>query len=337
MMTMTIKEIWSQQENDPKFISGIILRGFTGGILPNVFVALRSPGKYRCLAASVSNALAPDLTPYNGLRDLEVILEPHPREAGRNLLLFKLTNPDHNDIFGILCEDLINSARTITAEQMLVQVMLNRFENWNGLFKKAAGDWLKPESQRGLWGELHFLRLFLLHSEPDHFGRVSAWVGCEGQVRDFQAGLCAVEVKTTKGNNHQSVIINGDRQLDPTHLNNLFLFHISLEVLQDAGETLPALVDEIRLALSANAAALNRFNAKLLFGGYRDEDHEHYTETGYLIRAAEFYKVEGDFPRIQENELRPGIGDVQYSVMISSCQDYVVTSATVLNSLDHHE
>ncbi|WP_254410970.1 PD-(D/E)XK motif protein [Dyadobacter diqingensis] len=334
---MTIKEIWVQQENDLEFTSGIMLRGFTSGILPRIFVALKSPGKNRCLAASVSNSHIIDLKPYNGLMDLEVTLDNHPRESDRNLLLFKLINPAHNDIFAILCEDLINSARSITDERILIHVMLNRFANWNGLFKKAAGDWLSAESQQGLWGELHCLKLFLEFAQPEHFSRISTWVGCEGQVRDFQSGMCAVEVKTTRGNNHQQIIINGDRQLDPTHLDSLYLFHISLEVLQNAGQTLPALIEEIRYILDSDAAALNRFNAKLLFVGYHSEDEVYYVDTGYLMRVAEFYKIEGDFPRIQENELRQGVGDVKYSVTVSSCQNYLTDSFSVFTNLNYHD
>lgn len=330
---MTINEIWIQQENDAEFTSGIMLRGFS----PAIFIGLKSPGKYRCLGASVNDSLVIDLMPYNRLMDLEVTLEPHPRDVRRKLLIFKLINSAHNDIFCTLCEDLINSARSITDESMLVKVMLNRFANWDGLFKKNAGDWLSLEGQRGLWGELYCLRLFLEFDEKDSFLKVTTWVGCEGKVRDFQYGKCALEVKTTCGNNHQRIIINGDRQLDPTHLENLYLFHISLEVLSNAGQTLPSLVAEIRHLLHSNTAALNRFNAKLLFSYYRAEDEVHYSDTGYIIRDAEFFEVQGDFPRIQEAELRPGIGDVKYSILISSCQAYITDSFSVFTNLNAHE
>jgi hypothetical protein len=329
----TIKEIWVQQENDLEFTSGIMLRSLTS----KIFIALKLPGKNRCLAALVSSSHTIDLKPYNGLIDLEVSLDAHPRESGRSLLIFQLINPEHNDIFAILCEDLINSARSLTDEQTLIRVMLNRFANWNGLFKKAAGDWLSDESQRGLWGELHCLKLSLEFSKSDYFSKVSAWVGCEGQLRDFQSGLCALEVKTTRGSEHQKVVINGVRQLDPINLDNLYLFHISLEVLQNAAQTLPDLIEEVRFKLHSDAAALNRFNAKLLFAGYRSEDAEHYQDTGYLIRRSDFYEIEGNFPRIQENELRQGIGDIRYSVMISSCQSYLTNSFKVFTNLNNNE
>ena len=36
------------------------------------------------------------------------------------------------------------------------------------------------------------------------------------------------------------------------------------------------------------------------------------------------YKVENDFPRIQENEIRVGVGDVKYSIILSQCKYFII-------------
>ena len=330
---MKIKEMWEELESDKTFSSGTLLRGFGKDFLPDVFIALNSAEKYRCLAASVNVDLNVELTAYTGLEDLEIVFIPQPGRAGRKLLLFKLLNSLHHDIFSILCEDLISSISNIDSEATLVRSLLNRFENWNMLFKKGPGDWLSQESQRGLYGELYFLRK-LLNLENNYIAAVNTWVGCENQVRDFQYGQWAVEVKTTKGNNHQKIHINGDRQLDTSHLKCLFLFHLSLEALQSAGETLQEIVISLKTILEMDAASLNRFNTKLLFAGYRDVEIEHYTEIGYLIRNESTFQVKNDFPRIEENELRAGIGDLSYTIIVSACQDYIVDLSEVFNNLN---
>jgi hypothetical protein len=58
-----------------------------------------------------------------------------------------------------------------------------------------------------------------------------------------------------------------------------------------------------------------------------------YTGIGYHVRQDNFFKVEGDFPRIQENELRNGVGDVKYSIIISQCQQYIQSANQVLKTL----
>ncbi|WP_158993968.1 PD-(D/E)XK motif protein [Mucilaginibacter sp. L196] len=328
---MKIKDIWLEQESDPVFSAGLMLKGFGGTFLPQVFIGLISPGRCRCIAASISMAISIDLNHYLGLQDLEIELKADTKNTDRNYLIFKLTNPVHNDIFSVLCEDLISSIANVSNERTLVKELFNRFENWNTLFKRAPGDWLTPESQRGLYGELHFLREFL-NANSEHYKTVNSWVGCEMQVRDFQTGGWAVEVKTTKGNNHQKVHINGERQLDTTNLDQLFLYHLSLEVLQQSGETLNAIILSICELLSADLVAFNRFKTKLMFSGYREEDSHHYDDSGYLIRDQSFYKVEGSFPRIQESDLRKGLGDIHYSIILSNCTDYITDSTTVFNT-----
>jgi hypothetical protein len=64
--------------------------------------------------------------------------------------------------------------------------------------------------------------------------------------------------------------------------------------------------------------------SKLLEGGYF-KDHKNLYETGYALRQEAFYKVEGDFPRIEERDIRNGIGDVKYSIILSQCSSFVLS------------
>jgi hypothetical protein len=191
---------------------------------------------------------------------------------------------------------------------------------------------LKPEEQRGLFGELYFLRMFL-QANNDFLSVVSTWTGPEKQLRDFQSASWAVEVKTTHGNNHQKVHISSERQLDTTNLENLFLYHISLEQQQNSGETLNDIVDSVTDILRAETIALNKFKSKIYEVGYFDLQRNLYETIGYHIRQDVFYKVKNDFPRIEENDIRIGVGDVKYSIILSQCTPFVISETEVFDTV----
>lgn len=332
MMTK-IDQIWEQLENDNSFSHGLLFRRYSGSVLPDVFVAIQNPEKCRCIAASINNDVPVDLSVYSNLRDINVELIPDENKPDKSILLFKLLNNQHKDIFSVLCEDLIASISSLTDESKLVRELINRFGKWKSLFDKASSQELSPEEQRGLFGELFFIGKFLQNNQG-FLNVVNSWVGCEKSVRDFQSGVWSVEVKTTSGNNHQKIHISSERQLDTTNLENLFLYHLSLEARQQSGETLNQIVDSILEILISDFAALTRFKNKLLTGGYFDHHRQLYESAGYFVREDTFYRVENDFPRIEEKDVRQGVGDVKYSIIISGCSGFTVPEQEVFQIIN---
>lgn len=333
---MKINQIWEELENDKSFSHGLLLRRYSGAVLPDVFIALKSPEKFRCIATSISNTVNVILVSFSNLKDISVELIPDEEKSEKNILLFKLLSSQHRDIFSVLCEDLIASISTVTNETQLVKELLNRFEKWKSLFDRAAAQGLSSAEQRGLFGELFFLRKFLQDSS-DFIAVVNSWFGSEKQIRDFQFGNWSVEVKTTHGNNHQMVHISSERQLDTTNLENLFLYHLSLEARQQSGESLNQIVNSVAEILSSDFTSLNSFKNKLLEGGYFDQHKNLYEHIGYFIRQEVFYKVENEFPRIEEKDIRNGVGDVNYSIVVSQCSDFIRTEAETFQTLIFHD
>ena len=329
---MKIKQIWEELENDKSFNKGLLIRRFSGKVLPDVFIAIQQPEKLLCIATSISSEVEFNISSFSNLQELQLDVLPHANQKSKNLLIFKLVNNQHKDIFAVLCEDLISSISSETNEKKLVATLLNRFEKWKSLFNKFALEGLTSEEQRGLFGELYFLRIFL-QNKSDSQNVLNTWVGSSKEIRDFQFNNWALEVKTTIGNNHQKVHISSERQLDITHVENLYLYHLSLEKVQESGESLPQLVSSIQALFLSDLISLNRFKAKLYEVGYFEQHEDSYNRIGYHIRQDNFYKVEGEFPRIQENELRKGIGDVKYSIIISQCQVYIQSEFQVLNNI----
>lgn len=327
-----INQIWEELENDKSFSKGLLLRRYSGAVLPDVYVAMQHPEKYLCICISISDSIEVNIFSFSNLQEIQVDLYPSPTQTGKNALVFKLLNFQHKDIFTVLCEDLITSIATETNERKLVKEILNRFEKWKSLFNKIGLQGLTPEEQRGLFGELYFLRKYL-QANSNFLEIVNTWIGTEKQVRDFQSGTWAVEVKTTHGNNHQKVHISSERQLDTTNLDDLFLYHISLEQMQNSGETLNDIVDSVIAILETDALAANKFKSKIYEVGYFELQRSLYDGKGYFIRQNVFYKVENDFPRIQESEIRVGVGDVKYSIILSQCLSFVQDEAAVFEKI----
>ncbi|MFN8307862.1 MAG: PD-(D/E)XK motif protein [Ferruginibacter sp.] len=327
-----VQQIWDELANDRSFTKGLLLRRYSGSVLPDVFVALQQPEQLLCIASSISENIEVNTSQFDNLQEIQIDLFPDSNQNGKNILLFKLTNNQHKDIFSVLCEDLIESITTETNEKQLVKTILNRFEKWKSLFTKIISQGLLPEEQRGLFGELYFLRKFLKSNNNYQFV-LNTWIGSAGEIRDFQMNNWGLEVKTTHGNNHQKVQISSERQLDTTHLDKLFLYHLSLEKVQESGETLNQIITSIDSILNADTIALNRFKSKLYEAGYFEQHHTLYENIGYFIRKDIFYIVENEFPRIQENEIRSGVGDVKYSIIISQCENFIQTEQSVFETL----
>ncbi|WP_162427885.1 PD-(D/E)XK motif protein [Pontibacter pudoricolor] len=237
------------------------------------------------------------------------------------------------DIFNTLLSDIIAHVIDLSDPRQMIRQFLNRVDKWHALLEKATANGLTPEEQRGLFGEIFLLRK-LITSLPEAEKALLAWVGPEKAPRDFQYGGCALEVKTSHGNNHQRIHVSNERQLDTSTIEQLYIFHLSIESQQSAGESLNDLVDSVSLALQDDFKLTSHFRFKLAQGGYLPAHRELYADKGYIVRAETFYEVKGSFPRIEESDLRPGVGDVRYSIIISDCATYQINELTVYQNLN---
>lgn len=329
---MKIDQIWNELLKDKSQPNGLLFRRYSGTILPDIYIAIQYPENLYCFYITINKDVKFDISSFSKLKEIEVLYYTSPNEIGKKILLFKLLNKDHKDIFALLCEDLISSISEITNEDKIVLELLNRFEKWKSLLTNVNKTGLSPDSQRGLFGELYLLRKFLNNS-INLTEAIVWWVGAEKEVRDFQSGSWAIEVKTSHGNNHQKVMISSERQLDNSNLENLYLYHISLEKLNNSDETLNQIIDSIKSILSSQTVAFNKFLIKIFEAGYLDIHRELYDSVGYQIRGENYYKVENDFPRICERDIPMGVGDIKYSIIMSQCDNYIIEENLVFNTI----
>jgi hypothetical protein len=332
-MEMTkIENIWFGLESETSNHSGLLYKRYSAEVLPDVFIALKAPEKLRCIAFRISAAFPFDETQWNKLKDIKIETLPDERDKSKKFLLILLLNKQHKDIFSTLCEDLIFGVSEVTTEQTLVEKLLDRLAKWQSLFEKVGKQGLSDEAQRGLYGEIYFLRFFLTNNSDKNYC-VKAWLGPEKSIQDFQYSNWAVEVKTTHGNNHQKIHITSERQLDDSIIEKIFLFHLSLDVRVGNGESLNTLIDEVSEILNNNSMASNLFKLKLLESGYYDIHKPLYDERGYTIRQENLYRVSGNFPRITENQIPIGVGDVRYSIVLSESEEWRINQETLLGEI----
>lgn len=328
-----IAELWQQLEEEKTV--GLVKRLYSSEINFNIYATFKYPESYFGVAFNFGNSIKIDISKFENLRDLKVLLLDDTSYVNTKLLIIELLHPASKDIFATLCENLVLSVIQLNSEQKIIRTVINQLSKWETLFDKNTSEGLSTEQQQGLFGELVFLHKCLSQQDANLLNVLDSWVGVDAALRDFQFSTWAVEVKTTATNNPQKVTINGERQLDETLLENLFLFHCSVENSNGNGETLNQKVANIRSLLENNISAINLFNSKLFEVGYFDNHANKYEKRFYKIRSENYYRITNDFPRIKENELRGGVSGVKYDIILAMCDEYLITENQLLNTIQN--
>lgn len=328
--------IWAALEAEKPTSGRLLYRRYSGEIQPDVYVALKFPEGFRSVAAHVTSGLELNAYKWDELRDIRIETLPDEKNGAKQFLLVMLLNKQHQDIFSSLSEDLLHQIAEIKQEDKLIEVLMLRLEKWRLLFEKVGKPGLSDEAQRGLYGELYFLRKFLENLTKAEYC-INSWKGSERAVQDFHYSDWAVEVKTTHGKNQQKLHISNERQLDISLVPRIFLVHLSLDVRQNHGETLNDVIDELRESLSDSPAALSSFRLKLLEAGYFDVHKHYYAETGYSIRQENLYRITDDFPKITESDVPQGVGDVRYSLIVGANEDWLTDYENLFHQLYSNE
>ena len=164
---------------------------------------------------------------------------------------------------------------------------------------------------------------------------LNIWVGPDTGIRDFEKNNVAIEVKTTQTHNHQKIRINSERQLDTTLLEDLFLFHLSLEKRNGSENSLNIIVHELFSIIGDNKLFCNILKRKLISVGYFTHHEPSYENISWMVRGEDFYSVKDEFPRVEEKDLMKGVGDVKYSIVLTSeTEMYKSQLPIVINKLN---
>ncbi|RYZ89151.1 MAG: PD-(D/E)XK motif protein, partial [Proteobacteria bacterium] len=160
-----IDKIWASLEEDNVYSDGILIRRYSNEVQPDIFVAIQEVGKIRSIGISVEGIVSAKFNEISELEDIAIEITADPLSRNKRLILIKLVNKVHQDIFSVLCEDLIHSVWKLSDENLVVSAIVNRLSKWKSLFENAYKEGLTPEAQRGLFGELYLLSNLIQNDE----------------------------------------------------------------------------------------------------------------------------------------------------------------------------
>ncbi|MCD1596857.1 PD-(D/E)XK motif protein [Rheinheimera aquimaris] len=328
MKTM-FKDLWTDLEASASHRAGPgTARRLVGlnAICP-MFIGVRAPAMLRTFILEVprDSAPLPDIIPVSRGLHFTVQITRDEILPDHASLMLTSSAAAYNEIFASITEDLYNKLHSLTRKKEVIAGFITRVRLWQVFFEKQGDDGLSEEVQRGLYGELRFLKDHVFPSATSLEKAVRAWTGPRSRQHDFQFGSAAVEVKTSASKQHQKLQIASEQQLDETTVEKLYLYYLSVAVIEGGADTLQTLVDDIRAVLSLQLGALAEFDNLLIEAGYLDSHQGKYNSIGYSIREYAVFLVENDFPRIRESDIRLGVGDVKYSISVAQCRNYEVS------------
>ncbi|MFW9257657.1 PD-(D/E)XK motif protein [Nostoc sp. CALU 546] len=331
---MIVQDTWELLENDTGALSsGYLTRRLIPELNYDVFLAIEQPSNTRLFMLRIKHiSVAKGIVfPKSSSFEVRRVALPNDNEAYVTIQLL-LTNYRYKDIFTTLVQDIVTRLASLVDEKDAVAEFITRLQRWQAFLEKHKPEGLNRTQQQGLYGELWFLRHIVIPKLGSHQG-IQSWTGPKGTQQDFQFINCAIEVKTTVEKQHQKLIVNSERQLDDTGIGRLFILHLSLDARQGRGESLPKIVNSIRILVENDPIASEALETLLFEVGYLDIHIPYYKEISYTQREINYFKVQGDFPRIVESDLRNGIGNVNYTISVAECKRFSITELDVISEI----
>lgn len=328
-MNNKVEKLWAELQISKA--SGLLKRLYSGEFTIRVYCVYNKSKQSFGIGLSFPKTIKVNLMPFSSLSKLKIEAYEDTSFENSSILCATIDDSERCEIFSCLCENVINALYLCSKVKDAVTTFVNTLLQWKSLFDIARPKGLTKEEQLGLYGELHFLEMCLRHNTDQHFEILQSYVGCNRALRDFQGKNWALEVKTTASNTRQRLTINGERQLDDSLIDKLFLYQCQVDASQRSGERLIDKIKSIRNLIHSDTASLLVFNAKLFEAGYNDDDAQLYDNKYYKIRNESFFHVYGDFPRICENELRNGVEKLTYTITTAQCDSYKVPRLTILD------
>jgi hypothetical protein len=329
----SLEILWGQLEIDTQ-PQGFIRLRINPEACFDVFLAVEKPLNARALLIEVkADAIFPGLE-YPQSRGVDVYPVPIvPGPGGSVRIIVKVKDIHYNDVFTILVKDILKHVFQQESQYSSVQALIARLNRWQNFLRTYTPGMLSDQERLGLYGELWLIKKLI--SEVDNTAAlIKAWVGPAGANQDFQFAECAIEVKTTSGGPHEVISISNVRQLDTTGINMLYLYHLTLDIRTGGIQSLPELVSEVRVLLrDKGEGILDIFNDKLMEARYIDSMSAYYEDRKYSVRHERIYEVTDGFPKITEQDLMPGVGDVRYTIAISACKSSEVQESRLVHCL----
>ena len=236
------------------------------------------------------------------------------RKDGRYAISFTLMDSHQEDVFITMSGDIIQFSYAEHAAVAMKRV-LKRYAAWMKLFDNKNSALLSINAQKGLAGELLFLKE-RIELGTKAVEAVEGWGGPYGADQDFSYDDGWYEIKVT-GAASASISISSIEQLDSSEEGELVIFRIDKCVSTHRGAfTLYKLVHTLFDILRKEGNVLNDFVLKLGAAGYIDM--QDYDKQSFVFTSKQAYQVNGTFPRLVRRDIPTEIVNVEYQLSIPS-------------------
>ena len=237
------------------------------------------------------------------------------RKDGRYALSFTLLNCAEEDVFITMAGDMIAFSSDAASPAEAVQRVLRRYAAWVRLFERRQSELLGIHAQKGLLGELLFLKEVIEGGHP-MLEAVAGWAGPDGADQDFFCDDGWHEVKAV-GAGAAAVSISSVEQLDYPMEGELVVFRIDACVPQhNNAVTLYQMVSALEKMTVSIPGAAETLLLKLAAVGY--VHREEYDQQHFFVSAQQRYAVTESFPRMRRAGLPREVINISYQLDLPS-------------------
>ena len=236
------------------------------------------------------------------------------RKDGKFSLSLSLVSENEKAVFVEMCRDLLIFAENAQDETGALKKFWLRYNHWQNLFASVTHDLLSEEKQRGLIGELLFLREQIINERPLKES-VAGWLGPLKEHQDFSYGEMWYEIKTVT-EQAEKVKISSIEQLSLETPGELVVYRLAKT---SDGFTLNSIVKDLLEMLSKNPSAAQKFEVLLFQTGY--VEREEYSEHNYRLVEDIKFEVDENFPRLTRNNLPTAVVDASYTLNLRKLEE----------------
>ena len=234
---------------------------------------------------------------------------------------FDLLNQNTREVFYAFCENMVDSVSGILDELLALSTLKKRYISWKSMFKGTSGNSISREVLQGLYGELFFLKNFML-KKYGAVAAVNSWSGPDSKSKDYSIDREWYEIKTV-GANSTTVHISSLSQLSSSYTGHLVVIKAeSMSPEFDNGESCIKELFTYILSQINDETAEGVFLSKIYSYGI-DLSDSCFTEK-FCVKSFNRYLVDEHFPKLTESDiLHSEICDVNYSLIINSLNGYL--------------
>jgi hypothetical protein len=315
MTTANIAELWAglRQATQADVAGDFRMRLCHTGRDVRVFAAVCSSGREPALIIEIPTSVRPQrLGGVSGRRINVMTAELPGLPSGRAAVVIHLKDPDFEDLFVKLGDDLIAEIRGALGGADAVNRIVKVIGRWRR-FLDQHRDVLSPEETRGLIGELAVLER--LARRIGAAAALAAWKAPRGSIRDFECDDRTIEVKTFTASAGATVRISDPLQLEPDPGVPLLLACQELGRSQLAEHALPSHVARVAALFAHDTTLAEDFQDALASAGYLAAHADLYTD-GYALGTLHAFRVGEDFPRIRPDSVPSEVINVQFSIQV---------------------